>query len=205
MHGESPVRHIDGHVRRADTTNGENILGMSRARSSEQADAGISPFNADPLIPDPCSHIKEPVLVSACLLGIACRYDGKSKDSTTFTEDMNILPIPVCPEQLGGLPTPRPPSDLIGGDGRDVLEGRARLLNSEGEDVTENFIKGGQQTCNIARILNAKKAILKEDSPSCGVHMVRMSGKWTKGIGVAAAMLSNMGLKIVNEGGIESL
>ncbi|MEA3223696.1 MAG: DUF523 domain-containing protein [Thermodesulfobacteriota bacterium] len=198
MYGESPVRHIDGHVRRADTTMHENMPDMYRARSPN------GPENR-PLIPDPCSHIKEPVLVSACLLGIACRYDGKSKYSITFTEDMNILPIPVCPEQLGGLPTPRAPSDLIGGDGRDVLEGKARLLNSEGVDVTENFIKGGRQTCNIARILNAKKAILKEDSPSCGVHMVKMSGKWTKGIGVAAAMLSNMGLKIVNEGEIESL
>ncbi|MCD6570484.1 MAG: DUF523 domain-containing protein [Deltaproteobacteria bacterium] len=153
----------------------------------------------------PSTHIKEPVLVSACLLGIACRYDGKSEYSIELTKNMHILPIPVCPEQLGGLSTPRPPSDLIGGDGRDVLKGKARLINSAGEDVTENFIKGGQQTCILAKTLNTKRAILKEDSPSCGSHMVKISGKWIKGVGVAAAMLSDMGIKVVNEDGIEAL
>ena len=145
--------------------------------------------------------MKEPVLISACLLGVKCRYDGDKKAVKLLHDAPRILPIPICPEQLGGLPTPRPASNLIGGDGRDVIDGKARLVNDSGVDVTENFIRGGKEACLLARITGAKRAILKDKSPSCGTTMVKISGRWTNGVGVAAAMLEDMGIEIENEYG----
>ncbi len=145
--------------------------------------------------------MREPVLVSACLLGVRCRYDGDTKAEELLLEDSSILPIPICPEQLGGLPTPRPASNLTGGDGRDVIKGKARIINDSGVDVTENFIRGGEQACILAGITGAMRAILKDKSPSCGTTRVKVSGRWIKGVGVAAAMLEDIGIKIINEQG----
>ena len=149
-------------------------------------------------------YIKEPVLVSACLLGIKCRYDGDTKTRSSLLNRTDILPIAICPEQMGGLPTPRPASNLIGGDGRDVLHGRASLINEEGIDVTSNFIDGARYACIIAGLTNAKRAVLKDRSPSCGTKVVKVSGKWIKGMGVAAAMLKDMGIKLENADGVSS-
>ncbi|MDH4317629.1 MAG: DUF523 domain-containing protein, partial [Desulfobulbaceae bacterium] len=83
------------------------------------------------------------VLVSACLVGMCTRYDGKVKPSTGCMEELRgQVWIPVCPEQLGGLPTPRPAADLVGGDGVAVLAGRAAVITKEGRDVTESFVRG---------------------------------------------------------------
>lgn len=90
-------------------------------------------------------------LVSACLVGLCTRYDGKTKpdpDCITFLEKSTW--IPVCPEQLGGLSTPRPAADIIDGDGRDVLQGRARVCTKDGADVTTSFTKGARQVLKIA-------------------------------------------------------
>ena len=95
---------------------------------------------------------------------------------------------PVCPEQLGGLPTPRTPADLVGGDGHDVLAGRASVINREGPDVTPYFIQGAQQCLAIASSQNITSAILKARSPSCGLLPV---------IGVTAALLSANGIEII--------
>ncbi len=110
-------------------------------------------------------------LVSACLTGLCTRYDGRSKPSP---ECRRLLAqyhwIPVCPEQLGGLPTPRTPADLAGGDGFAVLAGTARVIDREGQDCTGRFLLGARQTLAIARAQDIRLALLKAGSPSCGVH-----------------------------------
>jgi uncharacterized protein YbbK (DUF523 family) len=117
-------------------------------------------------------------------------------------DDLDIIPIPICPEQLGGLPTPRPPSYFISGDGLDVLEGRATLVNREDVDVTHHFIHGAENACKIAQLLKVKWAILKEKSPSCATHLIWTEDSLVSGVGVTAAMLKQMGVSLMNEDGI---
>ena len=129
-----------------------------------------------------------PCLVSACLVGLCTRYDGKTKaDSECLTEITNTICIPVCPEQLGGLPTPREAADIVGGDGRDVLAGTAKVLTKSGIDLTAEFIRGAEQVLLIARLQNISMAFLKARSPSCAVH-----GK----IGVTTALLQSAGIEV---------
>ena len=127
-------------------------------------------------------------LVSACLLGLCTRYDGASKPDN---ECRNFLKksicIPVCPEQLGGLPTPRPPAEIIGGDGHDVLRGKARIITINGDDVTASFIRGAQQVLQLVTIQDVNGICLKARSPSCGV-----SGT----MGVTAALLAEHGYSL---------
>jgi len=121
----------------------------------------------------------EAVLVSACLLGVNCRYDGTHVwCSEVFDELWRSYFIPVCPEQLGGLSTPRSPAILDGGDGQDVLKGKARVLNERGEDITASFLKGAEETLRIARLVRAKKAIFKDRSPSCGCQNIYPRRDW---------------------------
>jgi len=137
------------------------------------------------------------MLVSACLLGIRCRYDGRdSKAPALVGRAGDFIPIAVCPEQLGGLPTPRPPAIIQGGDGRDVLEGHARIWNERGEDVTALFLKGAQETLKLGRICRARVALFKDRSPSCGLntpYCERPGG----GMGVTAALLHAEGIRVV--------
>ncbi len=114
---------------------------------------------------------------------------------------MNALLIPVCPEQLGGLPTPRPKSVFVGGDGERVIKGLARVVDEEGMDVTDYFIKGAEAVKRISCITRSLSAILKDKSPSCGTHIVMISDEVRNGLGVTAAILNGMGLCIVNEYG----
>lgn len=146
-------------------------------------------------------HLKGPVLVSACLLGIPCRYDGCSKTCPDIMTLSGIVPIPVCPEQLGGLPTPRMAASFASGDGRDVLKGRARLVRADGAEVTANFIAGAQQALSIARIIGIRQAVLKDGSPSCAACTVTIEGKKVPGMGVTAALLHEHGILIMNEHG----
>jgi len=110
--------------------------------------------------------------------------------------------LPVCPEKLGGLPMPRPPAEIQGGDGRDVLEGRARVVNREGMDVTPAFTAGARATLELARRHGIRIAILKERSPSCGstaIYDGSFSGQTRSGQGVTAALLRSHGVKVFNE------
>ncbi len=128
------------------------------------------------------------VLVSACLIGISCRYDGKAKPVPELIDSLRGRSIlPVCPEQLGGLSTPRPAASIYYGDGIDVLMGRAKVLTIDGQDVTEAFKRGADQTLFLARSLGIKQCFLKAKSPSCGV---------TPQVGVTAARLISHGLEI---------
>lgn len=138
-----------------------------------------------------------PVLVSSCLLGLPTRYDGGARASEAivkFAKERRV--IPVCPEQLGGLATPRPRATLTGGDGGAVMKGTAKVVNELGRDVTENYLRGAKQSAALARLTGAKFAILKEKSPSCGVTKVYVGATLVDGSGVTTAVLKAMGMEI---------
>jgi uncharacterized protein YbbK (DUF523 family) len=148
--------------------------------------------------------MSQPWLVSACLLGKHCRYDGSHKlnDAVVALAERQKL-IPVCPEELGGLPIPRPPSEITGGDGAGVLAGKARVVTKQGEDVTPCFLKGANEVLKIAQAHNINKAILKTRSPSCGcgeIYDGTFSGKMRAGDGVTTALLKKHGVEVVGEG-----
>jgi len=142
-------------------------------------------------------------LVSACLLGINCKYNGKNNRNKKVLElaKREIL-IPICPEQMGGLPTPRKASSLTA-DGRKIIEGRGKVLNKEGKDVTKNFLIGAKETLKIAKIFKIKEAILKEGSPSCGTKYTYFVDGKKKGMGVTAALLKKNGIKLISEEELE--
>lgn len=142
-------------------------------------------------------------VVSACLMGCRCRYD-KNSNLHAQAEQLvrNGKAIPVCPEQLGGLSTPRNPAEIVGGDGFDVLDGIARVIDNHGNDVTELFLDGARQALRIAQTVGATEAILKERSPSCGSHMI-YDGTYTQtkkaGVGVTAALFTRHGIRVSSE------
>ena len=136
------------------------------------------------------------ILISACLIGINCRYDGSNSTDTNIMKRINEEGfIPVCPEQLGGLSTPRPSASIQNGTGADVVGSASKVIDINGRDVTREFLKGAQEALAIAKLLNVQKAILKENSPSCGVNFTSSNFKKVKGAGVFAAMLRNEGIK----------
>ena len=133
------------------------------------------------------------ILVSACLLGIGCRYDCKIKanEKVVALSEKETL-IPVCPEQLGGRPTPRKPVEISNG----------HVLEKDGTDHTDEFIKGAEEVLKIAKLNNIKKAILKSNSPSCGFGKVydgTFSKALTDGNGITAELLIKNGIEIKNE------
>ena len=136
-------------------------------------------------------------LVSACLLGVRCRYDGRD----ALRPELQALlagrtVIPVCPEQLGGLPTPRPAAQPCGGDGHDVLDGRAAVRTDDGADVTAQFRRGAEEVLKIAQLYGADEALLKARSPSCGCGRVWRDGAVQDGDGVTAAALKRKGIRV---------
>jgi uncharacterized protein YbbK (DUF523 family) len=141
------------------------------------------------------------VLVSACLAGLDTRYDGTScgrSDIISLVSRGNA--IPVCPEQLGGLPTPREPIELAGGDGESLLRGEATAVGKEsGRDYTQNLLRGSREVLKIAKMLKVKKVLLKDGSPSCGSNYIKRGKRRVKGKGVTAAMLLDAGIKVESE------
>ena len=141
----------------------------------------------------------ENILVSACLLGVACRYDGKRKPNEAviaLKEKYNL--IPVCPEIMGGLPTPRLPSEIRG----------EMVIMENGEDVTDKYSKGAEETLRLARLFGCGKAVLKEKSPSCGsgrIYDGTFSKTLTEGNGVTAGMLLANGIRVAGETEIDAL
>lgn len=136
---------------------------------------------------------KKAILVSACLLGAACRYDGKSNEIPELEalRDRASL-VPFCPEIYGGLTTPRSPAEIREG----------RVVTREGQDVTEQFDRGAQEALNMAKRLGCRAAILKERSPSCGSRMIydgTFSGVKIKGMGRTASLLAKNQIHIYNE------
>jgi uncharacterized protein YbbK (DUF523 family) len=142
-------------------------------------------------------------LVSACLLGVRCRYDGTSAREPKLLKlaEKERL-VPICPEQLGGLPTPREPVWIVGGDGLDVLRGVAKVISRSGGDVTKNFRRGAEEALRIAKLFGAREAILKARSPSCGCGKIREPFSFDKlkeGDGVTAALLKKNGIRAITE------
>ena len=142
---------------------------------------------------------KPRALVSACLLGVTCRYDGGSKICPQLDALMERFElIPVCPEQLGGLPTPRLPSERRG----------ESVVARDGTDVTAAFQRGAEQSCKIAALYGARCALLKARSPSCGsgeIYDGSFSGKLTPGFGVAAEALHSRGIDVYDEESIDAM
>lgn len=143
------------------------------------------------------------ILISACLCGIHCRYDSKKIFQPEFMELLkNRQVIPVCPEQLGGLSTPRTACEIQNGDGYKVLDGTARVINQEGANKTAEFLLGAQETCGIAKKAGIKMAILKSRSPSCGcgkIYNGTFNGELTDGDGVTAALLKSEGITVTTD------
>ena len=139
------------------------------------------------------------ILISACLLGCACRYDGKSKPHPLAVElARRGLAVPVCPEQLGGLPTPRKPSERQGG----------RVVMADGRDVTAEYRHGAEEALHLARLYGCTAAVLKERSPSCGkgrIYDGTFTGTLTAGDGVTAELLTAGGIKVYGESELEKL
>lgn len=142
-------------------------------------------------------------IVSACLAGVNCRHDGGNSADPLVRELVRQgKAIPVCPEQLGGLETPRMPAEIQGGDGKDVLEGKARVIRKDGTDVTDCFLKGAYETVEIAKLAGARRAIMKCSSPSCGCGKIydgTFSGKRINGNGVTAELLIRNGIDVKTE------
>ena len=135
------------------------------------------------------SH-KPRCLVSACLIGLCTRYDGQSKGNTECLRHLAELHwSPVCPEQLGGMPTPRTAAEIIGGDGHDVLAGTARVIDRKGVDCTAQFIQGARMVLAIARMQEVSCCLLKSGSPSCGL---------TPKTGVTTALLQQHGIEVIS-------
>jgi uncharacterized protein YbbK (DUF523 family) len=138
-------------------------------------------------------------LVSACLAGFRTRYDGgECLDSNIQTLIAEGKAIPICPEQLGGLPTPREPIGLVDGDGEALLNGAARALGNESKkDYTANLIRGAEEALNIAKIFKVKGAFMKDGSPSCGFSCIKAGNDKISGVGVTTAILKRAGIKML--------
>jgi len=139
------------------------------------------------------------ILISACLCGICCSWDGRSRLNKDIARLIKKgLGIPVCPEILGGRSVPRTRAEIVDGDGADVLDGRAKVIDEYGKDVTDEFIKGAYKALEIARRVKAHSAILKSKSPSCGVGRIydgSFKGRLIKGDGVTVALFKKEGIR----------
>ena len=139
------------------------------------------------------------LLISACLMGVRCRYDGGRKplENLSALMDRHVL-IPVCPEVLGGLPTPRVPAERQGG----------RVITKDGRDVTAAYEQGAQEALRLAKMAGCTHALLKERSPSCGCGMIydgSFTGKLCEGDGVCGALLKANGIKVLGESRVQEL
>lgn len=143
------------------------------------------------------------IVISACLCGVNCRYNGESsldeKLLRIFKEGKAIL---ICPEELGGMSTPRNPHEIKGGTGADVLDGKAMVIGNKGEDSTEIFIEGAKEAYRIAKNADVKLAILKSRSPSCGhgkIYDGNFKGDKIDGNGVTAEFFVRNGVDVITE------
>lgn len=152
------------------------------------------------------------ILISACLLGHAVRYDGKGKPLAhpaieRWKQEGRL--VTICPEMAGGMAVPRPPAEIEGGaSGLDVLEGRARVIEISGGDVTSHFIDGAQKALAFAKDHGCAYALLIDGSPSCGsvaIYDGSFSGRKQAGNGVAAALLAQAGIVVFSPANIDEL
>ncbi|MDP3388119.1 MAG: DUF523 domain-containing protein [Eubacteriales bacterium] len=137
------------------------------------------------------------MLVSACLLGINCKYNGESNFNQRIAELVKEEKvIPVCPEQLGGLTTPRLPCEIV------LRDGEKRVIRKDGVDVTQSFLRGAEETLKIAKMFNESIAILKTKSPSCGscqIYDGSFNGRVIEGSGLTAGLLADNNIRVFDE------
>lgn len=143
------------------------------------------------------------IIVSSCLAGECCRYNGTHRliDKVKELVEENKAMM-ICPELAGGFTTPREPAEIVGGTGEDVLRGNARVIEKSGMDVTTLYLDGAYKALKLAKNVKATLIILKEDSPSCGSHMIyngEFSNRKIAGNGVTAALLQKEGFKVISE------
>ncbi len=145
------------------------------------------------------------ILVSACLLGQHVRYNGTAaRVDSSVLEDWAAegRAVPFCPEVAAGGLIPRPAAEIVGGDGNRVLDGRARVVDATGKDLTSSFLEGAREALSAALASGARAAILKEGSPSCGSNWTydgSFSGRLVTGRGVTAALLERNGIRVFGE------
>lgn len=143
------------------------------------------------------------ILVSSCLAGLNVRYNGTNSLNHVIQKLVEEnKAITICPELLGGFSTPREPAEIVGGNGEAVLDGRAKVVDSSGKDVTELYIKGANATLEQAKKINATIVVLKENSPSCGSSMIyngEFNGEKIAGNGVTSALLKRNGFQVLSE------
>ena len=144
------------------------------------------------------------VLVSACLLGQPVRYDGRDSGHPDLLQrgQAEGRVVPLCPEVAGGLPTPRPPAEIPGGQGAAVLDGQAQVVTVTGLDVSEAFLAGARQALALVREHGIRVAVLKAGSPSCGNRLTydgTFSGVKVPGEGVTTALLRREGVLVFSE------
>ncbi|MAA64637.1 MAG: purine-nucleoside phosphorylase [Alteromonadaceae bacterium] len=168
---------------------------------------GHSSDPASPRFCDPRKSVApvKRVLVSACLLGESVRYDGGhlfiDHPLIARWRDESRL-VAVCPEMAGGLPVPRPAAETLGGDGRGVLDGVARVIARNGQDVSSAFVAGAEQALAVARRNHCVLALLAARSPSCGNRQIydgSFTGQLIEGQGVTAALLERSGVRVFNQ------
>ena len=136
------------------------------------------------------------ILISACLIGMNCKYDGGNNYQKIALDLVKSgKAIPICPEQLGGLATPRNPSEIKN------IDGKKYVFNNKNEDVTNQFVKGAMEVLKLAKELNVKKVILQSRSPSCGVGKIysgNFDGKLVDGNGILAQMLIDNNIEVID-------
>ncbi|NWA01190.1 DUF523 domain-containing protein [Pseudomonas gingeri] len=144
------------------------------------------------------------IMVSRCLLGHLVRYDGGASGPyaqlAAWQAEGRV--VALCPEVAGGLPTPRAAAEIPGGQGAQVLEGLARVITTEGEDVSAAFLDGARQALELVRRHGIRIAVLKANSPSCGNLLTydgTFSGVKVPGEGVTAALLKQAGVRVFSE------
>lgn len=141
------------------------------------------------------------ILVSSCLLGECTKYSG-GHNLHSFFETKREHIISVCPEVMGGLATPRPPAEIVGGSGADVIAGTCRVCSKVGDDVTDEFLCGAKKVLSLAEKHYARYAVLKESSPSCGSYTIydgTFSGVKRSGEGVTTSLLRAHGITVCSE------
>jgi uncharacterized protein YbbK (DUF523 family) len=153
----------------------------------------------------------EKILISACLMGDIVRYDGCQKKLNHVLLDRWEAQgrlVRFCPETAGGLKTPRPPGEIVNGDGQDVLEQRAWVKTASGEDLTAQFIRGAALTLDLIKTHTIKIAVLKAKSPSCGsdgIYDGTFENRLKPGVGVTTALLRKNGVLVFSENKIEDV
>lgn len=143
------------------------------------------------------------IAVSSCLLGFCVRYDGQHQLYTPLKELYEAgKVVSICPEVFGGLPTPRAPAEIVGGNGEDVLLGQAKIIDSQGIDVTQAFVRGAEIALKKVQYLNISLVVLKANSPSCGSQQIysgEFNGSLKTGMGVCAALFKQNNIQILDE------